>query len=108
THWGKAAFREAALFTHKGLSGPAMLQISSYWQHRTAIGVEFLPDAANDWLIEEKRARPRSGFRTALSRRLPERLAEALAERIGLDGELVTLRDADLRGAVLVGANLEG
>ncbi len=99
THWGKAAFREAALFTHKGLSGPAMLQISSYWQHRTAIGVEFLPDAANDWLIEEKRARPRSGFRTALSRRLPERLAEALAERIGLDGELVTLRDADLRKA---------
>lgn len=98
-HWGKTAFREAALFTHKGLSGPAMLQISSYWQHRTAIAVEFLPDAANDWLIEEKRARPRSAFRTALSRRLPERLAEALVERIGLDGELVTLRDADLRKA---------
>jgi len=97
SHWGKTAFREAALFTHKGLSGPAMLQISSYWQHRTPIAVEFLPDAATDWLIDEKRARPRSGFRTALSRRLPERLAEALVERIGLDGELVTLRDADLR-----------
>lgn len=99
SHWGKTAFREAALFTHKGLSGPAMLQISSYWQHRTPIAVEFLPDAATDWLIDEKRARPRSGFRTALSRRLPERLAEALVERIGLDGELVTLRDADLRKA---------
>lgn len=99
SHWGKTAFREAALFTHKGLSGPAMLQISSYWQHRTPIAVEFLPDAATDWLIDEKRARPRSGFRTALSRRLPERLAEALVKRIGLDGELVTLRDADLRKA---------
>ncbi|MBF9151578.1 aminoacetone oxidase family FAD-binding enzyme [Novosphingobium jiangmenense] len=99
TRWGKTAFREAALFTHKGLSGPAMLQISSYWQHRTAIAVDFLPDAANDWLIEEKRARPRSAFRTALSRRLPERLAEALAERLQLDGEMATLRDADLRKA---------
>ncbi|SMC46188.1 NAD(P)/FAD-dependent oxidoreductase [Novosphingobium sp. B1] len=99
TRWGKTAFREAALFTHKGLSGPAMLQISSYWQHRTAITVAFLPDAANDWLIEEKRARPRSALRTALARRLPERLADALIERIGLEGELVTLRDADLRKA---------
>ena len=99
TRWGKTAFREAALFTHKGLSGPAMLQISSYWQHRTAIAVEFLPDAPADWLVEEKRARPRSAFRSALARRLPERLAEALAERLQLDGEMASLRDADLRKA---------
>ena len=46
--WNKVRFREAALFTHRGLSGPAMLQISSYWQHRTAIGVNFLPDAPAD------------------------------------------------------------
>ncbi|MBB4613503.1 BaiN/RdsA family NAD(P)/FAD-dependent oxidoreductase [Novosphingobium taihuense] len=97
--WGKTAFREAALFTHKGLSGPAMLQISSYWQHRTPIEVNFLPDAGTDWLIEEKQARPRSAFRTAIARRLPERLAETLVERLGLDGELSTLRDGALRNA---------
>ncbi|MFN4222433.1 MULTISPECIES: NAD(P)/FAD-dependent oxidoreductase [Novosphingobium] len=95
--WGKAAFREAALFTHKGLSGPAMLQISSYWQHRTPISVDFLPDAAADWLIEEKRARPKAGLRSALARRLPERLADVLAERLELEGELSACRDAALR-----------
>ncbi|MCX7282905.1 MAG: NAD(P)/FAD-dependent oxidoreductase [Novosphingobium sp.] len=96
-HWGKTAFREAALFTHKGLSGPAMLQISSYWQHRTPIAVDFLPDEQADWLIEEKRARPKAGLRAALARRLPERLAETLAGRIGLESELGTCKDAPLR-----------
>ena len=96
---GKTAFREAALFTHKGLSGPAMLQVSSYWQHRTPIEVNFLPAAESDWLLEEKRARPRSAFRTTLARRLPERLAETLTARLGLDGELSTMRDASLRKA---------
>lgn len=99
TRWGKAAFREAALFTHKGLSGPAMLQISSYWQHRTPIAVDFLPDERPDWLIEEKRARPKAGLRSILARRLPERLAETLAGRIGIDGELGVCRDAALRSA---------
>lgn len=99
THWGKTSFREAALFTHKGLSGPAMLQISSYWQHRTPIAVNFLPEEGADWLIEEKRQRPRAAFRSALARRLPERLAEALGSRLGLEGELSAMRDADLRKA---------
>ncbi len=99
THWGKTAFREAALFTHKGLSGPAMLQISSYWQHRTPIAVNFLPEEGADWLIEEKRNRPRAAFRSALARRLPERLAEALGSRLGLEGELSGMKDADLRKA---------
>ena len=97
--WGKTAFREAALFTHKGLSGPAMLQISSYWQHRTPITVNFLPSAESDWLLEEKRSRPRAALRSALSKRLPERLAEALAGRLGLDGELGTFKDGQLRHA---------
>src|SRR5436190_1256690 len=57
---GKTAFREAALFTHKGLSGPAILQISSYWRHGESIGIDFLPDHRPDWLIEAKRAKPRA------------------------------------------------
>jgi predicted Rossmann fold flavoprotein len=97
--WERTRFREAALFTHRGLSGPAMLQISSYWQHRTAIGVDFLPDASADWLLAEKRERPRAQFGAALARRLPDRLAAALAERLELAGELANLSDKALRQA---------
>lgn len=97
--WNKVRFREAALFTHRGLSGPAMLQISSYWQHRTPIAVDFLPDADADWLLHEKRDRPRTPVRRALSARLPERLADALLGRLGLAGELGGLRDGTLREA---------
>lgn len=86
--WNKVRFREAALFTHRGLSGPAMLQISSYWQHRTPVQVDFVPDAPPDWLLAEKRDHPRMALRTAVSRRLPERLAEALLDRLDLAGEL--------------------
>ncbi|MEC7932336.1 MAG: aminoacetone oxidase family FAD-binding enzyme, partial [Pseudomonadota bacterium] len=95
--WGKTRFREAALFTHRGLSGPAMLQISSYWQHRTPIQVDFLPDRAADWLLEEKRARPRAQLRKLLGQALPERLADALLERAGVQGELGALSDKALR-----------
>lgn len=97
--WGKVRFREAALFTHRGLSGPAMLQISSYWQHRTPINVDFLPDAAPDWLVAHKQAQPRTTLRRALAGRLPARLAEALADHLALEGELANLPDKALRAA---------
>ena len=79
---GKAAFAEAALFTHRGLSGPAILQVSSYWRHGEAVAVDFAPDAATGWLLAAKRARPRATLAAALP--VPQRLAEALAERIGI------------------------
>ncbi len=97
--WNKVRFREAALFTHRGLSGPAMLQISSYWQHRTPISVDFLPDAEADWLLREKQQRPRATAKRILSARLPERLADALLARLDIAGELGTLRDAGIRAA---------
>jgi predicted Rossmann fold flavoprotein len=96
---GKAEFAEAALFTHKGLSGPAILQISSYWRHGEEVGITFLPDAASDWLIEAKRDRPRTHLRTLLRERLPARLADALADRLALERELGNLSDKDLRAA---------
>jgi predicted Rossmann fold flavoprotein len=95
----KAAFAEAALFTHKGLSGPAILQVSSYWRHGEPVGITFLPDAPSDWLIEAKRDRPRASLRTLLRERLPDRLADALADRLALDRELGNLGDKDLRAA---------
>ena len=93
---GKTAFREAALFTHKGLSGPAILQISSYWRHGEAIGIDFLPERAIGWPIAAKRERPRTHFHTLLGEALPDRLAEALAKKIGLWGELANLPDRKL------------
>ena len=90
---GKVEFREAALFTHKGLSGPAILQISSYWKQGQSIGIDFLPDQPSGWLIEAKSTRPRSHFRAVLGQHLPDRLTQALAERINLVGELANQSD---------------
>jgi hypothetical protein len=97
---GNTAFREAALFTHRGLSGPAMLQVSSYWRHGEAIAVDFLPDAPADWLINAKRQRPRAGLKSVLASALPERLAEALSETLGLPGEMASQKDASLANAM--------
>ncbi|WP_414714056.1 NAD(P)/FAD-dependent oxidoreductase [Sphingomonas sp.] len=96
---GKAAFREAALFTHRGLSGPAILQISSYWQHGEAIHIDFLPDAGAGWLTQAKRNRPRVTLRKLLGDALPDRLAAALAEQLALPGELQNHSDRALAAA---------
>jgi predicted Rossmann fold flavoprotein len=96
---GKAAFREAALFTHKGLSGPAILQISSYWRHGEPVAIDFLPNAAAGWLVEAKRHRPRATLRSVLGGALPDRLAETLAERLVLPGELGAQTDRKLAEA---------
>jgi hypothetical protein len=96
---GGVSFREAALFTHRGLSGPAILQVSSYWQHGESIAVDFLPGRAPDWLVTTKRERPRVHLHTVLGEGLPERLAQVLAERLGLSGDLGNIGDRALREA---------
>ncbi|APX66775.1 NAD(P)/FAD-dependent oxidoreductase [Sphingomonas sp. gentR] len=96
---GKTRFREAALFTHRGLSGPAILQVSSYWRHGEAIGIDFLPDCAPDWLVALKRSAPRTSVRRALGQHLPDRLAETLAERLALPAELGAATDKLLAAA---------
>jgi len=93
---GRTRFREAALFTHRGLSGPAILQVSSYWRHGQPIAIDFLPDAEPGWLIAAKRARPRTFLRNQLAAMLPNALADALWQRIGLYGDLNSLSDARL------------
>lgn len=90
---GKTAFREAALFTHKGLSGPAILQISSYWRHGQSIEIDFLPEQQSRWLRDLKRARPKATLRSALGMLLPDRLAETLGDRIGLPSPLADTSD---------------
>ncbi len=96
---GKTAFREAALFTHKGLSGPAILQISSYWRHGDPVGVDFLPDLKPDWLTKLKREAPRLTLSRAVNAHLPTRLSETLLERLALSGDLGNLADRKLEEA---------
>ncbi|MEQ8772833.1 MAG: aminoacetone oxidase family FAD-binding enzyme, partial [Erythrobacter sp.] len=96
---GTGSFDEAALFTHKGLSGPAILQVSSYWQPGGEVAVTFVPDAGQDWLVELKRDRPRASLRAALREHLPDRLSDALAERLGVERELGNVPDVALREA---------
>ncbi|MEJ6593761.1 NAD(P)/FAD-dependent oxidoreductase [Parasphingorhabdus sp.] len=93
---GKMAFREAALFTHKGLSGPAILQISSYWQHGEPVEIDFLSDLPSDWLTQAKQKLPRLSLKKAINTHLPARLTETLIERIALGGELGNLTDKKL------------
>ena len=77
---GRTAFREALLFTHRGLSGPAILQASSYLATGDELTVDLLPEQdALAWLLTRKRERPRIALRTALAEVLPQRLAQALA-----------------------------
>ena len=96
---GRAAFREAALFTHRGLSGPSILQISSYWKRGDTVTTQFLPDRGEGWLRDLKRERPRTTLRKVLSEGLPERLADVLCEKLGLTGELGAMTDKALAAA---------
>jgi predicted Rossmann fold flavoprotein len=98
-HCHKAAFREAALFTHRGLSGPAILQISSYWKRGDTVGIDFAPDRPREWLLAAKQANPRTTLRKVLAEHLSDRLAAALAERLGMTGELGATTDKTLRAA---------
>jgi predicted Rossmann fold flavoprotein len=93
---GKAKFREAALFTHRGLSGPAILQASSYWRHGEPVAVNFLPDHPIGWLRQAKRDKPRTTFRRMLGQALPDRLAETLADQLALAGDLGNIPDRAL------------
>jgi predicted Rossmann fold flavoprotein len=77
---GKVKFREAMLFTHRGLSGPAILQISSYWKPGQEIAIDLLPDLdAPQFLKERRHARPKAELRTILGEAMPARLAEVMA-----------------------------
>ncbi|HXR24429.1 MAG TPA: NAD(P)/FAD-dependent oxidoreductase [Candidatus Binataceae bacterium] len=90
--YGRDHFREKILFTHRGLSGPAILQISSYW--RTGpLTIDLLPEVEPlAFLKERKRSRPRAELKNVLAELLPARLAEALA---GLTGSTMIANQPD-------------
>lgn len=94
----KASFHEAMLFTHRGLSGPAILQISSYWREGEAVVASMAP--GRDVFEELKAAKASNGkqaVHTALGHIVPRRLAESLCQREGASGNLADLSDKVLR-----------
>ena len=75
------SFRENILFTHRGVSGPAILQISSCWNNNDEITINWLPGlSVIDWLTEAQKRRPKAETRTVLSEKLTKRLAQALCQ----------------------------
>ena len=86
----EAAFAEPMLITHRGLSGPAMLQVSSFWTPGQPVTVDWLPQLDDPFalLIEERRAHPNRGLERWLRQYFSQRLAAALVDQFGWQGIL--------------------
>ncbi|QRP62776.1 NAD(P)/FAD-dependent oxidoreductase [Rhodanobacter sp. FDAARGOS 1247] len=101
---GRQGFRAGLLFTHRGISGPAILQISSYWQPGDDLRIDLLPDSdVGAHLVEQRAARPLAELKTVLGELLPKRLAQRLCEQWFENRPMRQYRDAEL---VQVGAQL--
>ena len=97
----RASFDEAVLFTHRGLSGPAILQISSYWREGEAITLDLDPDGVLLTALRNQRQREgRRQLSTELARHLPAKLADHLAGMLGVKGKLADQSDTALTALV--------
>ena len=96
---GKRKFAEAMLFTHRGLSGPAILQISSFWREGGEISVDMAPGVDVFAALKAARtATPKRALATILAEMLPKRLAQLIAEDAGAYGNIADCSDVLLRG----------
>lgn len=95
----KTQFREALLFTHRGLSGPVILQISSYWLPGEAITINLSPDVpVLPWLKEQRQKNAKLQMQNILALLLPKRLAQYMADMTDFDGERIAdINDAGLK-----------
>jgi predicted Rossmann fold flavoprotein len=94
----KTTFREGLLFTHRGLSGPSILQISSYWEEGRPISVNLLPGTdVFDALRAARSATPKQDLKTGLTQLLPSRLVDELSQVFQLKGRMADLSDKVLR-----------
>ncbi|MGH8504520.1 MAG: NAD(P)/FAD-dependent oxidoreductase [Stenotrophobium sp.] len=91
-------FRAGLLITHRGISGPAILQISSYWKPGDDLRVNLLPDDdVFEWLSAQQEVRPAAEFKTVLSDRLPKRLAQRICEIWFVSKPMRQFRKAELQ-----------
>jgi predicted Rossmann fold flavoprotein len=95
---GKHAFREGLVFTHRGLSGPAVLQISSYWREGMPISLDLTPGLdVEAFLLGHKKGRANAQLKTILGEVLPQRFAEALTSTYWSNDAIGTLTDKKLK-----------
>jgi predicted Rossmann fold flavoprotein len=95
---GKTTFREALLFTHRGLSGPVILQISSYWREGDVITIDLLPGTdVFQTLKDAKTDQPKKEVHTVLAQILPKRLAQRITQWASCEGRLAETPDKALR-----------
>ncbi|HZH46714.1 MAG TPA: NAD(P)/FAD-dependent oxidoreductase [Roseococcus sp.] len=95
---GRTAFPEAMLFTHRGLSGPSILQISSYWREGEEILVSMLPEVeVVESLRQARRHNGRQALHNALAELMPKRLAQKIADLSRAEGNLADLSDKRLQ-----------
>ncbi|MEM9966228.1 MAG: NAD(P)/FAD-dependent oxidoreductase [Asticcacaulis sp.] len=94
---GKTRFTDGFLFTHRGLSGPSVLQISSYWQPGQSINIDLRPDIdVLSTLKERRQTTPKQQINTVLADLLPSRLSERILDRTGINGRIADLSDKHL------------
>jgi len=93
---GSTTFTDAILFTHKGLSGPAILQLSSYWTQGEPITLDLLPHLRlNEAILKWKSERPKAALKTLLREHLPERLAQRFLDLHGQSRPVHQLTERD-------------
>ena len=94
----KISFEEGLLFTHRGLSGPSILQISSYWEDGKEIAINMMPNHdVTALLMQEKQASPKQDIETILAKMLPKRLATGLCDIAALHGKMADMSDKKIR-----------
>ena len=86
---GKQRFKESMLFTHRGLSGPAILQISSYWQPGMEVEINLFPDLdLLEWLKQQKEERPKAEVATIMAQLMSKRMSQLLCEKFEIKGTI--------------------
>lgn len=94
---GKTSFVESMLFTHRGLSGPAILQISSYWQPGIEVEIDLFPEFdLLSWLKEQREARPKAEITTIMAQQMSKRMAQILCQLFGFSGIMGNQSNKDL------------
>ncbi len=96
--YGKTQFREGLLFTHRGLSGPSILQISSYWEEGNDIEINLAPDHnAYDFLRARKETDPKKEIQNSLIDLIPSRLAVSICDELNIHGKIAELSDKKIQ-----------
>ena len=90
--FGKTIFQEGMLFTHRGLSGPSILQISSYWRIKEEIQINLSPDInVYDFLLQKKLANSKQDVQSAISEIIPKRLSQIICINLNINGKIIDI-----------------